>query len=332
LTYYIYTLIDPIDKEIKYIGKTKNLKDRMLKHMTPYSLKDSWTAKNKWILWLKNQGLKPEIEILDEGNLDNIDSLEIYWIEQFKQWGFKLKNDTKGGQGCEYWTGKKIPEYSKLKTKMNNPLRKVVYEYEIGTDKLIKEYDSISDASRETGHKKETISHICSGGSISNKFNCYWRFKDNYFLYTARDLKHTEEDLIKMKINHPFRKIICQYDIGTDRLVGEYLSSHDAERMTGIGRGNITRCCKRIDNYNSVGGYYWRYRDDYFPYKENKVMVKDKKFYKVEKYDKNMRLVYVYDSTFQARKKGNGFRGIKLSSDKNLIYRDHYWKLIEKNK
>ena len=45
-----------------------------------------------------------------------------------------------------------------------------------------------------------------------------------------------------------------------------------------------------------------------------------------------MRLVYGYDSTFQARKKGNGFRGIKLSSDKNLIYRDHYWKLIEKNK
>ena len=330
--YYVYTLTDPLDKDIKYIGKTKDLKDRMRRHMGPSNLKDLWIPKNKWIKWLKNQGLKPEMEILDVGNKNNIDDLEIYWITQFKTWGYKLKNVSSGGAGCDYWVGKKLSDEHKMKSKMNNPLRRVVCEYEIGTDKFIKKYDSIADASKETGHKKETISYSCSGKRVSMKFGHYWRFKDEYFPYVPLDLKQSEESKLKSKMNSPLRRIVYQYEIKTDKLVGKYISSHDAEKDTGINRNQICKCCRGLKNYNTAGGFYWRYKDDYFLYRENKSKNEDKKSYKIEKYDKNMNLVRVYDSTFQARKEGNGFRGIKLSSDKNSIYRDHYWKLIEKNK
>jgi len=274
--YYIYTLSDPTTGDVKYVGKTKDTKDRIRRHMEPSNLKNAWTSKTKWILWLKNQGLKPEIEILDEGDADNIDDLEIYWIEQLKQWGYKLKNDTKGGGGCEYWTGKKMPEESKLKTLMNNPLRRDVCEYEIGTDRLLAEYISTREASLKSGHKISTIIDSCKGKSIPDKFGCYWRYKDEYFSYTERDLKHTKEELLKMKMNHPLRKTIYQYEIGTDRLIREFDSSHDAERETKIQRGHIIKCCKGIPNFNTAGGYYWRFKDNYFPLVLSKSITKTK--------------------------------------------------------
>jgi len=264
--YYIYTLSDPIDGEVKYVGKTKNLKNRFWAHNSPYSLKDSWTSKNKWLLWLKNQELKPMIDVLDESDADNIDNLEIYWIGQLKQWGFKLKNDTSGGQGADYWTGKKIPEESKLKTLMNNPLRREVCEYEIGTDKLLAEYISTREASRKTGHKVSTIIDSCKGKSTPSKFGHYWRYKDEYFPYVERELKHTKEELLKMKMNHPNRKSVCQYQIETDELVKEYDSVRQSEKETGINRRHIIGCCKGTKSFNSAGGYYWRYKDNYFPF------------------------------------------------------------------
>lgn len=181
--YYIYTLSDPISNEIKYIGKTKNLKDRLYRHLSNYSLKESWTSKNKWLLNLKNNGLKPIMKVLDIGDENNIDELEIYWIEQFRQWGIKIKNETKGGDGFN-WTGK----------------------------------------------------------------------------------KHTQESIEKMKMNHPFRKVVCQYDIETNKLLNTYDSLHESSEKTGLDRSHISRCCKGTKNHNSVGGYYFRFKDEFFPF------------------------------------------------------------------
>lgn len=259
--YYIYTLADPIDGEIKYVGKSKDLKNRLSRHMSTYSLKDAWTSKNKWLSWLKNQGLTPIIEILDEGDINNIDDLEIYWIEQIKNWGYKLKNDTKGGKGCEYWTGKNLSDEHKKNTKMHNPLRREVCEYEIGTDKLLAEYISVREAAEKTKHKYATISDSCKGKSSPYKFGCYWRYKNDYFPYVERDLKQSEESKLKSKMNNPLRKDILQYTKNGE-LVGEYDSSYEAEEKTGITRNNIVRCCKGIKNYNSAGGFIWKFKNN----------------------------------------------------------------------
>lgn len=90
MKHYIYTLSNPENfDDVRYIGKTNNLKGRLKRHMSKDHLKDSWTSKNKWLLYLKN-----------------IDDLEKHWIAQFKSWGFKLKNETEGGDGFD-WTGRK---------------------------------------------------------------------------------------------------------------------------------------------------------------------------------------------------------------------------------
>ena len=98
MKYYIYTLSDPTSKEIRYIGYTKDLKDRLRRHMSDSYLKELWTAKNRWLKYLKNNNMKPIMEVLDECDETNFKEYEIYWISQFKTWCFRLTNMTIGGK------------------------------------------------------------------------------------------------------------------------------------------------------------------------------------------------------------------------------------------
>jgi hypothetical protein len=242
MKYFIYTLADPISNEVKYIGKTKNLKDRFQRHMNP------------------------SMELLDEGDENDIDSLEVYWISQFKAWGFKLKNLTEGGQNPTP-KGSRLKERHINNMKKSSPTKKIVTQYTIGNI-FVAEYESISEAERQT--KFRHISDCCNG----KRKKCgeyYFRFKDNYYPYVERTdywtgAHHSEESVEKMKMNHPFRKVICQYNIEDDKLIGEYESSHDVERITGLSRSHVIKCCKGIQNYNSVGGYYFRFKENYFPF------------------------------------------------------------------
>ena len=236
---YIYTLTDTENLDnVKYIGKTKNLKDRLKRHMSNYSLKESWTSKNKWLLYLKNNNMMPKMEILDIGNDNNINDLEKYQISQFKSWGFKLKNETEGGDGTD-WTGK----------------------------------------------------------------------------------KHRKESVLKMKMNHPLRKVIYQYDLDNN-LIDEFLSIHDASNKTGSYRGHISKCCKKIKKYNTVGGYYFRFKDEYFPFKKpsNYPCV-------VKCLDINGNLVKTYKSLYKLKKLGFRTESIKDSSNKNRLYRNFHWEI-----
>ena len=91
---FIYTLEDPRTKEIRYIGKSDNIEKRIKSHITRSKKKKTYL--DCWIYSLLENGYKPKIEILDEVNYDEWEYWEIYWIAQFKQWGFKLVNLTKG--------------------------------------------------------------------------------------------------------------------------------------------------------------------------------------------------------------------------------------------
>lgn len=92
---YIYTLSDPITNEVRYVGKTNNLKTRFYNHLK--AKKKSYLS--SWIINLKNKNLRPIIEVVDECELNDWNFFEKYWISQFKTWGFNLTNLTEGGEG-----------------------------------------------------------------------------------------------------------------------------------------------------------------------------------------------------------------------------------------
>lgn len=89
---YIYKLIDPRNNEVRYIGKTINVKRRYKQHL--YDKRKS--HKSSWVQSLRNQKLKPIMEILEICD-DNWKEREIYWIEQFDN----LTNLKEGG-GTDY--------------------------------------------------------------------------------------------------------------------------------------------------------------------------------------------------------------------------------------
>ncbi len=96
---YIYTLTDPRDGIIKYVGKTQTeLKYRLNGHGNELHLKRGG-RKNNWIRSLKNLGLMPIIEELDRVDINEWGFWEQYWISQIKTWGFDLKNESEGGYG-----------------------------------------------------------------------------------------------------------------------------------------------------------------------------------------------------------------------------------------
>jgi group I intron endonuclease len=121
---FIYTLECPISNEVRYVGKTINLLDRLRGHIkTSKKLK---THKDKWVNSLINEGLKPIIKELDCVDEDNWQYWEKHYIQLFKNQGFNLVNHTEGGDGgsfnkhseeskkkmSEFRTGKKRSEFT----------------------------------------------------------------------------------------------------------------------------------------------------------------------------------------------------------------------------
>ena len=94
-TIKIYTLSDPITNEVRYIGQTKHsLEERLRGHLKGKGK----TYRVYWINSLKNKGLVPNIELIEEVDKSIGSQTEIYWISMFRFWGFNLTNLTDGGE------------------------------------------------------------------------------------------------------------------------------------------------------------------------------------------------------------------------------------------
>lgn len=110
---YIYILQEPDTLLVRYVGKTNNPKRRFNHHMSNKSKNNSHV--NNWIKSLKEKELKPIMSIIDE-TYDDWQNLEMYWIEQFKAWGFNLTNCTNGGEGAYgagQWNNVPVSAYTK---------------------------------------------------------------------------------------------------------------------------------------------------------------------------------------------------------------------------
>lgn len=91
----IYGLVDPLTKETRYIGATKNITKRLEQH-----LKDkSNTYKVHWIKKLRRQNLVPEIITIEETSEKEWQNKERFWISYYRKQGARLTNLCDGGQG-----------------------------------------------------------------------------------------------------------------------------------------------------------------------------------------------------------------------------------------
>ena len=128
---FIYALIDPTTDKIRYIGKSNNPKQRLLRHIKDVYKNISY--KNSWLRSLLSNSLYPELFILDEVSYEEWQFWEQHYISLYKYYGYTLTNMTIGGESGNnnkesllkmVHTRKSRNSYSKTDTQKENLSKK----------------------------------------------------------------------------------------------------------------------------------------------------------------------------------------------------------------
>jgi len=245
----IYTLSDGLD--VKYVGKTISPESRMYIHIYDAKTKSKLNKKDEWVKSLLDNGKKPIMEIVDIVTEDDWVFWEKYWINQFKVWGFELKNMTNGG-GCTY----RKPISDKTKRKMSLSKKglipknieqlkksrvKPIIQYDVEGNEL-KIWESMNDARRNLSINNINLS---ANGKRCTAGGYIWRYIDNPL--TKNDLR-----IIKDKLEKQIPKKILQLD-KNGNLISRWESVNEVKRtykhINAVLRGDR----------KSAGGYLWKY-------------------------------------------------------------------------
>jgi group I intron endonuclease len=322
---YIYILIDPITKDVKYCGKTNDIKVRLSDH-----LKNKKYNKEKieWIYSLKNKRLKPILDVIDIVDDEDWDFWEKYWISQLKTWNFKLFNKTNGGEYSV--TGFKHTEEAKKKIseaqfgrKLTKEWRKnislgrkgvkfsnehlknlslshignipsntkSIYQINIKNGDIIEEFDNITEAYKklEVSVKNSLISKVCKG-KVKSAYGYYWCYSDDY-----KNFKYKKY----YRIYNP----ILQFD-KNGKLVNEYSNITLAAKDNNLEQTSISHA---LNDDPSHGGYIWFHKDKF-----------DKKTLK-DKLKRIKREYKLYQLDLETNDVINEFRSIKEAEEKTNI-------------
>lgn len=226
---YIYSLIDPISKKVRYIGKTVNPKYRLSGHITE-SLK-THNYRCNWIKSLLKKDMMPIFKILEICPLKNYEEREAYHISlyDFNQ----LTNSDERGQGNKN-RRREIIENAKYKNK-------IVYQYDLGGN-FIKEYKSVREASRQLSISHANITRCCNQ-IVKHASGFIFSYK--------------KENPDPIKKPNAVKLPVIEIDSSGNNL-NEWKSIMDCSRDTGIDHGNLSRICN--GKKKSIKGRYFIFK------------------------------------------------------------------------
>jgi len=232
-----------------YIGKGKH--HRINHHLQPNSLCDNSIKSNTINAIIKQKGRPPtHYKIAEKLSFEEANELETNLIKHFGRRDIKtgiLTNMTDGGEGF-----KNIRFSLKTKYKMSqakkgkvhgklNPRSKRVQQFDLDNN-LLREWDALSDITKETGMEFRKISKCCLG-HIPEAFGFKWKY--NGTAYERREIVPEAKDR---------RKVVYQYDLDGN-FIQSYESMSNAKRHTNI--SNIDGVC--LGKNSHAGGFQWFY-------------------------------------------------------------------------
>lgn len=233
---YIYCIFDENEIPI-YIGKTKNsLTKRESQHQ---------------------KRLKQKVNIFELDFVEEKDwkYWECYWIEQFRQWGFELNNQNKGGGG---------PESHSLETR-----KKMSSTSRPGTSQKLKgtKRPDVSDRMKGVKFSEETCQKITQSKTghqcYSNPERALKIVDSNLIHYQtgsdrnkkiSKKLIGREAPWVVKSLNKP----VLQYD-KQNNFIQEWESASKAARHLSKSSSAISECC--LGKRKSIYGFVWKFKN-----------------------------------------------------------------------
>lgn len=229
-TVYIYTLSDPRNNLVRYVGKTKNPMMRLKNHMNRKHNEKS--HKTNWIETLKRNKLKPIFEIIDEVPVNEWKYWEKFWIQMMHNWGFNLVNHTCGGDGLTYG--------NQTSFKNGN------VPWNCGTANIFICTICGNKFKASPSTKRKFCSKKCVSISKNNEYNST--------IFKMGDIpwnRGLNEDIGNRS------KIVLQYD-KNGNFIAEYKNCRIASEKYNCNPESIRNCCNGISK--SSKGYIWKYK------------------------------------------------------------------------
>lgn len=188
-------------------------------------------------------------EIIEDGltSEEEANKREIYWISHYNSFaGVSNSNGYNMTRGGDDRADKGRP----------------VYQIDIETLKIIKEFPSALNAQRET--KAKCVYACCSREKIYSQFivtgDSYWCFVDEW----SKDWKPKKGrinyvDKNGKKICDGGDKQVCQID-KNGNLIKIYKTATAAAKEVGVVSGSISKCCRK--QRITAAGFYWCFKKD----------------------------------------------------------------------
>lgn len=266
----IYSLIDPVTDEIRYIGQTcRTLNRRLNNHL--------WCDHNKykteWLNSLRKKGMRPIIKLIEKCNKDERFEREKYWINFYGKL-YNLLNFTEDGSvGYKKEHNMEIM-LSKIKgSKITDEHKKAISEANKGRQMSEKTRQKIRlanigrKASAET-RLKLSISHL--GQIRSKEATERARLKQIGQKRTDETKKNISDSLKGRSISKEHRRNtresiirlqgrpVLQYTL-TGEFIKEWRCASEAADYYKVDRSSLLNCCKGV--YTKSAGFRWEYKN-----------------------------------------------------------------------
>jgi predicted GIY-YIG superfamily endonuclease len=260
---YIYILIDPLNNEVRYVGKSNDPKKRYLAHNN--KSKDKNTHKRNWINKLRLKGLYPEMEVIDKVLKSEWHYWEKWWIMYFKFIGANLINQTFGGDGLTFGNQTSFRKGCKptftgadLTEEQRDKIRKAMLGKPV-SEETRKKLSKANKGKIGKPHTKETIEIIKH--TFFKKGHVPWH-KGTKGVYKSSRKGVPLSDSIKLKISNTLKgratkptKKVSQFD-KENKLINTFSSLKEASDYTSVNYNCIANAV--TGRAKTAGGYIWQ--------------------------------------------------------------------------
>lgn len=291
-TTFIYGLKDPRVGKIRYVGKSNDPRRRLMNHVAEARHARRRTYTFNWIRKLLREGVRPEIEVLEEVAYEDWPEREKHYIatlpdlvnghpggdapvprtgqknssehcrrisESLKRRGWKPSkkqcehlSKINTGPSSPRWGAKNSPEHRR---KISEGRYKPVAQYHL-TGSLFRWFRSAKDAQQITGISHGDIS-VCAHGKRQTAGGFVWRFFE----------KGTDPPRrIEVEIRNGRKDSWSTSPRAIDQLTleGELVKTwpalNQAARTLGLDTGSLSKCVK--GKAKTCGGFRWAYSDE----------------------------------------------------------------------